>query len=316
MPATYEIPENFPIQPLLAPLVQAEDALARLDERARSLPFRNGWALRLIYGEACACELAQGNLVHLEDLVLLDAGAPARMVAPEDSAAMHTLKLWRRGLRGDADKLLKALRPGEEAEALSKPTDEPEHFYEKDRQDEERLEAWRRVLRQSRSLPPLLAAAFAWDAWMQLQPEERGVWRASLLASLLLKARGKTKQFLLPLDTGQKHSMQGLYPQQDQAARIAVFLDWAITAADRSAKELDKLTLAEQFLQARLKGRRKSSRLPQLVELLLEKPVISVPMAAKLLKVSNQAVDAMLKELGSIPRELSGRGRYRVWGIL
>jgi Fic family protein len=110
--------------------------------------------------------------------------------------------------------------------------------------------------------------------------------------------------------------MQGLYPQQDQTARIAVFLDWSITAAEHSAKELDKLALAEQLLQARLKGRRKSSRLPQLVDLLLEKPVISVPMAAKILKVSNQAVDAMLKELGSIPRELYGRGRYRVWGIV
>lgn len=316
MPDTYKIPENLPIEPLLAPLVQAEDALARLDERARSLPFRDGWAQRLLYGEACACELAQGNLVHVEDLVLLDAGAPARMASPEDSAAMHTLKLWRRGLRGDADRLLKAPRPGEEAEDLSKPVDAPEHFYEADRQDEERLEAWRRVMRQSRSQPPLLAAAFVWDAWLQLQPEERGLWRAPLLAALLLKARSKIRQFLLPLDTGQRFSLMGLYPQQDLAARIAVFLDWAITAADHAAKELDKLVLAEQLLQARLKGRRKSSRLPRLVELLLEKPVISVPMAAKLLKVSNQAASAMLKELGSIPRELSGRGRYRVWGIV
>ena len=65
-----------------------------------------------------------------------------------------------------------------------------------------------------------------------------------------------------------------------------------------------------------MKEAREGSRLPQLVKLLLEKPVISVPMAAKLLKVSNRAVDAMLNELGFIPRELSGRGRYRVWGIV
>jgi len=39
-------------------------------------------------------------------------------------------------------------------------------------------------------------------------------------------------------------------------------------------------------------------------------------MAAKTLRVSNQAVDAMMKALGSVPRELSGRGRYRVWGIV
>ena len=107
-----------------------------------------------------------------------------------------------------------------------------------------------------------------------------------------------------------------LYPRQNLAARIGVFLDWAITAADHANKELDKPVLAERLMQSSLKERRKNSRLPQLVDLLLAKPVISVPMAAKILKVSNQAVDAMLKELGSIPRELSGRGRYRVWGIV
>ena len=64
----YEIPENLPIEAFLPPLLRAEDTLARLDERARTLPFRDGWARRLLYGEACACELAKGNLSSISKI--------------------------------------------------------------------------------------------------------------------------------------------------------------------------------------------------------------------------------------------------------
>ena len=69
------------------------------------------------------------------------------------------------------------------------------------------------------------------------------------------------------------------------------------------------------MMSLKLKGRRATSRLPALVDLILSKPPISVPLAAKELKVSPQAVESMLKDLGAV-RELTGRGRYRAWGIL
>jgi hypothetical protein len=75
------------------------------------------------------------------------------------------------------------------------------------------------------------------------------------------------------------------------------------------------LTLADEMLRLKLKGRRSNSRLPALVDLLLSRPLVSVPMAAKALRCSPQAVEAMFEQLGSIPRELSGRKRYRVWSI-
>ncbi|MFL5158071.1 MAG: helix-turn-helix domain-containing protein [Microvirga sp.] len=41
------------------------------------------------------------------------------------------------------------------------------------------------------------------------------------------------------------------------------------------------------------------------------------PLAAKLLRVTPKAVDLMLAQLGgALPRELSGRTRYRAWGIV
>ena len=84
---------------------------------------------------------------------------------------------------------------------------------------------------------------------------------------------------------------------------------------DRSAKELKRLTLADELLRLKVKGRRRNSRLPALVELLLSRPLVSVPMAVKVLRCSPQAIEAMFKQLGSIPREMSGRQRYRVWSI-
>jgi hypothetical protein len=80
--ASYEIPENLLSGPLVDPLLRAEDALASLDERARSSALREGWQARLLYGEACASRLAEGELVHLEDLVLLDNGAQRRGPCP------------------------------------------------------------------------------------------------------------------------------------------------------------------------------------------------------------------------------------------
>src|SRR4051794_23769272 len=103
---------------------------------------------------------------------------------------------------------------------------------------------------------------------------------------------------------------------QDLGTRIAGFLDGVAAAADRGHKDLDRLTLAREILGVQLKGRRSTSRLPALVDLLLSKPLVSVPLAAKELKASPQAVEGMIGKLGAAARELTGRGRYRAWGII
>jgi hypothetical protein len=60
-----------------------------------------------------------------------------------------------------------------------------------------------------------------------------------------------------------------------------------------------------------------NSKLPELVDLFLLRPLVTVPLGAKLLKVTPKAVDLMLVQLGgALPRELNGRTRYRAWGIV
>ena len=53
---------------LLAAVGAAEDALARLDERLRASPLRQGWIARAHFHDACASLYLAGELVHLEDV--------------------------------------------------------------------------------------------------------------------------------------------------------------------------------------------------------------------------------------------------------
>jgi hypothetical protein len=62
---------------------------------------------------------------------------------------------------------------------------------------------------------------------------------------------------------------------------------------------------------------RSNSKLPKLAQLFLSRPLVTVPLSAKLLKVTPKAADLMLAQLdGARPRELTGRSRYRVWGTV
>ena len=311
----YVIPEKLPLNAILAPLLAAEDAIARLDERARQSHLREGWIARLLYREACASRLAVGELVHLEDLVLLDGGALTTTMTPDLSSAWHVLGVWRRAGKADPLALLRSQRPGELITGITQPVDAPEYFYDPNWNEDGRLAEWRQVLDETKQLPPLLAAAIAWDAWLTLEPDQRGAWRAPLIAALVLKARAKTRHILLPLDTGRRFATYRRHPNHDLATRLSGFMEWARIAAERSIKDLDTLALAAAMLRAKLKGRRRNSRLPALVDLLLSRPLVSVPLAAKALGCSNQAVEAMLPLLGSIPREMTGRGRFRAWMV-
>jgi predicted HTH domain antitoxin len=70
-------------------------------------------------------------------------------------------------------------------------------------------------------------------------------------------------------------------------------------------------------MMQRAKDCRSNSRLPQLIELFLSRPLVSVAIASKLIGVTPKAVDLMLAQLGgALPRELTGRRRYRAWGIV
>ncbi|WP_446699077.1 helix-turn-helix domain-containing protein [Agrobacterium cavarae] len=79
-------------------------------------------------------------------------------------------------------------------------------------------------------------------------------------------------------------------------------------------KEHDRLTLAKTMMDRKLDGRRRSSKLPELAELVMAKPLVSAGMVAKTLDVTPEAARRIVLELGL--REMTGRGRFRAWGVM
>src|SRR6202011_857390 len=81
-----------PARPRAAP----EDAPARLDERLAKSPIRDGWVARTHYTDACASLWLEGELIHLEDLVLHDSGMDIRAPTHELTRARAVLRTRRR----------------------------------------------------------------------------------------------------------------------------------------------------------------------------------------------------------------------------
>jgi len=136
------------------------------------------------------------------------------------------------------------------------------------------------------------------------------------MAAAILRARGLTSH-LLPLAAGFKQSKfrpQGREGAREQLEGFCIVLEEALAIAH---KDLDRLLLARELMNRVTAQCRSNSKLPELVELFLSRPLVTVPLGAKMLKVTPKAIDLMLIQLGgALPRELTGRTRYRAWGIV
>lgn len=81
---------------LVAPIARAEDALARLDERLKHSPLREGFLARSHFIDAANALRLEGGFVVMEDLVLRDAGMDARAPSHELTRAHDILRARRR----------------------------------------------------------------------------------------------------------------------------------------------------------------------------------------------------------------------------
>ena len=70
--------------------------------------------------------------------------------------------------------------------------------------------------------------------------------------------------------------------------------------------------MAKGQMERRLRKRRVSSKLPDLIELVLSRPLVSTGMIQERLKVTKQGALNLVGELGLC--EITGR--FRAWGIV
>jgi hypothetical protein len=188
--------------------------------------------------------------------------------------------------------------------------------YDPDQDETEAEDLWLDVVQRTSSWPAIAAASVAWNAWLDLNLYTRLPWLGLVMAASILRARGLTTH-LLPLAAGFKQSKfrpQGREGAREKLEGFCQVLEEALAIAD---KDLDRLILARELMARVTAKTRSNSKLPELVDLFLSRPLVTVPLAAKLLKVTPKAVDLMLAQLGgALPRELTGRTRYRAWGIV
>jgi Protein of unknown function (DUF1612)/HTH DNA binding domain len=351
---TYQFPDPMAWDRLVGPLSIAEDAVAKLDERLRQSPIRDGFVTRSHFDDACASIWLAGELVHIEDLVLHDAArnirAPThdltrahavlrarRLIANADptwaltAAGLAILRGQGRGLdtpdNNDAMRLDGAdeqTAPDSEFAAidavlarssrtLAAAAERDPLIFDPDWDEDARLTDWQQILADANKYPPLLAAALAWDAWETLAPLQHRSWLGPLLVAALLRARAKTRAHLACLNIGLRTIARERRRALDQTTRLIGFLDAATAAATAGLKEHDRLMLARTQLMHRLGDRRKTSHLPALIDLVLARPLVSTNLVADELEISARAAQNLVTELGL--RELTGRGRYRAWGI-
>lgn len=187
--------------------------------------------------------------------------------------------------------------------------------YEPDWDEGTRLTEWRVLLSEIEGLPPVLQAVIALDAWNALAVLQHAPWLGRLLAAAILRQSGLTSAgHLCTFNLGLKAVPVERRRHRDRNSRLSAILHGVSAAAEQGLKEHDRLTLARTVMERRLIGRRVSSKLPGLIDLVLARPLVSAEMVVKALEVTPQSALRIVRELGL--REMTGRGRFRAWGVI
>lgn len=186
--------------------------------------------------------------------------------------------------------------------------------YDPDWDEDARLDRWLKVYERSHGLPPLLAAAVAWDAWEQIEPLQHQHWLGPMLVAAMLRERGKTKSHMAALNAGLRSVPRERRRSRDRTTRLLAFLEAVQTSSTTGLKDVERLGLARMQMERKLKDRRSTSSLPGMIDLVLSLPMVSTALIAKELKLSQRGALNLIAELGV--REMTGRGRYRAWGLI
>jgi hypothetical protein len=364
--------EKLPLGTLIAPVTRASVALVRLDERLARSPVRFGWIERSHFADATAALWLEGELVHLEDLILHHAHMNVRAPTHELTRAYAVLRARRKilsrpsnwpfseegmrqltGIEGNATPQVEnggecagPLSTDIEADTLSYSLDEefaiidaaldraamvlegknqaqtmvasrnerPSLVYDLDWNERDRLAKWQSIVVETRDLPAVLRAAILVEAWAEIEVLQHAAWLGPLLVAALLRDTGIAAHHLPCMHLGAKTIPRERRLRRNGVDRLLASVDAIHEMALAGLKQHDRLMLVKNQMERKLRNRRANSKLPDLVELVLSRPLVSTGMIQESLKVSTQGALNLVGELGL--REMTGRGRFRAWGVV
>ena len=326
----------------LAPVLGLADAaVGRADERLRATPWAVGVIARLDVADAVAALWLQGELIDADDLILHDRRMDARRADLPLLAAHQALTARRRlgrlpaGLP-DIESVMKAI--GETGAVADRADDwagdwashwadhganhGASHLESRaaemapDRAGERAaLAEWLTQTRELFEGSPALAAALAWRSWDAAAPLPRHPWLGALLiAQALRKSRCPAAAPALALGLRRQRLTHGL-AGPDRLAGVIERIDALRASAEEALAVAQRLELAAEVLKLRARDSRAHSRLPALIALALEEPLVTSALVVKRLGVSAQAAQTLIARAGPSLRETTGRGRYRAWRL-
>jgi hypothetical protein len=304
----------------------------RFDERVHraDVPFQEGLHERHHYIDAQGLVGIQGSLVHLEDLVLYDLHSLSR-VPDEDvhlGAVALSLRRWlgkqrgRQLLSAEAVERMTGLKsPDTEADGTVEETLLRSLMNEVDRAmksgPKKRERTLANDLAEFESLPVMLATVLLLDHFLCGGVDaKKGA--GYVFCAAYMRARGLVNHHLPCIARAAWRSRYRHRTEWEPERRLLALTEVLTQCARLANDDMNRLSLAREAMTARSAGLRQGSRLPDLIELFMAHPALSVDVMASKLRVTPQAVEHMLnKQLaGTRPPALSEQKRYRTFGVL
>jgi|JI10StandDraft_1071094.scaffolds.fasta_scaffold215228_2 hypothetical protein len=311
----------------LCEMEKAAIALARVDERLRrSEPLvQRGLLARTLYREAQGLVGLSGKLIHLVDLVLFDLDTNVQMSSDASALGRKYLAQLRRLARVNPPSLISA-------EEISEITGLPFVDVSTTTEDREADELDDAILafeqlsseanpqiglwyKEVERLPVVLGALVLLDGWLWCEDSPK-TEIGPLLCSGYLRAQQFTRLFP-PVAQGLWNSKTRWERDAPPARRLLSLARNLERSACLAMADLDRTVLARASMNRHTEESSRSESLKALIDLFIEIPAVTTEVAAKRLSVSPQAVLQLMKRLGNArPPELTGRTRYRAWGVI
>jgi len=331
-------------------LSDADRAVAELAGVARNLPNAHLLIRPFMRREAVLSSRIEGTRASIADLVLFEAHAepPPELAPPSDVLEVHNyalalayglkrlgdLPLSLRLVREIHERLMRGARgehltPGEFRrsqnwigpagctidEATFVPAPMPEMH--------EALDALEKSLHSKSALPPLVRLALVHYQFEAIHPFLDGNGRVGrLLISLLLCEEGVLPQPLLYLSAYFEKRRPRYYDLLLDVSRRGTWSDWVgfflegVTDQSRDALwRIGKVLDLWHAYRQRFETARSPALLLALVDRLFENPAVTIPDAARRLKVTNRSARLIIDKLvaAGILEEITGRERYKVF---